>query len=252
MFKNNNILSAALALRIKQSMSSGRKIFKFLKFLDEVKNIDGFLRKTKKPILLKVLITLSHVSSFFYYILDNILWAIAMGILSDFFEEHEYKIWKKRKHSFSFARNILQLVINLLKVNRSNQKEKNYLTEIEGMKNKIIQADDESYDSIRLLIRRRRKGRFEILEVFHSILRVVMLVKSLDLPGSDFLHPVFVSFCGLVSSHISLFKALQEKQKVIQIEPNPEKQPFQSFQTLKPSQSLSSATGNSIFEDVLE
>jgi hypothetical protein len=62
-------------------MSQGRKIFKFLKFLDEVKNIEHFLRTTKKPLLLKILITLSHVSSFFYYILDNTLWAIAMGIL---------------------------------------------------------------------------------------------------------------------------------------------------------------------------
>jgi hypothetical protein len=45
-----------------------------------------------------------------------------------------------------------------------------------------------------------------------------------DLPSrGDNLHPIFVSFCGLISSHISLFKAFQEKQKVIQLEQNPEK-----------------------------
>jgi Peroxisomal biogenesis factor 11 (PEX11). len=130
--RNNQILSARLSLRIKQSMSQGRKVFKFLKFLDEVKNIEHFLRTTKKPLLLKILITLSYVSSFFYYILDNTLWAIAMGILryfireyfnpnSEFFEEDEYTRWKKRKHSFSLMRNILQLIINLLKVNMSKK-----------------------------------------------------------------------------------------------------------------------------------
>jgi len=58
-----------------------------------------------------------------------------------------------------------------------------YTSELQSMRNKIIQLDDESYDVVRLLIRRRRKRRYQMLEVIHSVLRLVMLTKSLKLPG---------------------------------------------------------------------
>lgn len=58
-----------------------------------------------------------------------------------------------------------------------------YISELQSMKNKIIQVDDESYDVVRLLIRRRRKRRYQMLEVIHSVLRLIMLSKSLKLPG---------------------------------------------------------------------
>ncbi len=73
--------SARLCLKIKESMSQGRKIFRFLKSLDELKTIQNFLKTTNKPLFLKVLITLRHVSSFFYYILDNTLWGVKTGVL---------------------------------------------------------------------------------------------------------------------------------------------------------------------------
>lgn len=63
------------------------------------------------------------------------------------------------------------------------RKEQDLVTEILGMKNKIIQLDDESYDIVRTLIRKRRKRRFQILELIHNFLRLVMLVKSMELPG---------------------------------------------------------------------
>ena len=51
------------------------------------------------------------------------------------------------------------------------------------MKNKIITFDDESYNILRNLIRRRRKHRFQQINVFQNCIRLVMLVKSLRLPG---------------------------------------------------------------------
>ncbi len=80
-FRNGEFKSARLCLKIKESMSSGRKIFRFLKFLNELKTINDFLKTTNKPLHLKVLITLRHVSSFFYYILDNTLWGVKTGVL---------------------------------------------------------------------------------------------------------------------------------------------------------------------------
>ena len=78
--RNNELPSIHVAAKIEQSMNNGRKIFRFLKFLDEIKNIKKALN-SNKPKWLKVMMTLSEISSFFYYILDNILWGINIGVL---------------------------------------------------------------------------------------------------------------------------------------------------------------------------
>jgi len=252
-YKNGEFKSARLCLKIKESMSQGRKIFRFLKFLDELKTIQNFLKTTNKPLILKVLITLRHVSSFFYYILDNTLWGVKTGVLSEYVDHDTYKVWKYKKNWFSLFRNILQLTINLLKWDMSNTKHRMYTSELQSMRNKIVQTDDESYDVIRLLIRRRRKRRYQMLEVIHSVLRLVMLSKSLKLPGYSHLEPVFVAFCGLTSSVMSLFKAFTEKQKLLKIEENnnqlPELKRFSSSNLLKPTRSFSNPGNN---DDIIE
>ena len=58
------------------------------------------------------------------------------------------------------------------------------------MKNKIITFDDESYNILRTLIRRRRKHRFQQINVFQNCIRLLMLVKSLHLPGYGFIREI--------------------------------------------------------------
>jgi len=91
------------------------------------------------------------------------------------------------------------------------------------MKNKIITLEDESYDALRNLIRRRRKRRFQMIVIFQHSLRLLMLVKSLRLPGANHLDPIFICLCGLISQIISIFKATQEKQKLIKLEESDKK-----------------------------
>ena len=57
-------------------------------------------------------------------------------------------------------RNILQFSINILKYKNSRKKEKMYINELESGQNKIIQPDDDSFNTVRLLIKKRRKRRF--------------------------------------------------------------------------------------------
>jgi len=61
-------------------MKSGRKIFKFLKFVGEFKKFMKVI-KSGKPLSLKATLLLCVVCRFFYYVLDNILWAISIGNL---------------------------------------------------------------------------------------------------------------------------------------------------------------------------
>jgi len=136
----------------------------------------------------------------------------------NFFEKTFAKRWKKSKDSFSLFRNVFEFILNYFKLRNSKIKEKLYAQKLLAMKNTLVKIEDESYDALRNLLRKRRKRRFQMLEVFHSILRLLMLVKSLRLPGESHLDPVFISFLGLVSTSISLFKAIQAKQKLIKIE----------------------------------
>lgn len=75
------ILSANLSSTIKDSMSQARKIFRFLNFLAELNKLNEALKKKKHPAL-KFLLVFSHIFSFCYYINDNILWAINIGIIT--------------------------------------------------------------------------------------------------------------------------------------------------------------------------
>lgn len=74
------ILSAKVSNKIKDSMSQARKIFRFLNFVGEIRKIQNSA-KSNKYWLFKILDILGHLSSLLYYIHDNILWAINIGIL---------------------------------------------------------------------------------------------------------------------------------------------------------------------------
>ena len=67
------------------------------------------------------------------------------------------------------------------------------------------------------MIKGRRKLRFLVLETVLSVMRFLMLVKSLKLPGYNYFDPIFVSICGLISAGLGLFKVLYEKKIVIKM-----------------------------------
>ena len=121
------ILSASVSSKVKDSMSQARKIFRFLNFLAELKKLQDVLKKKKNPAL-KFLLVFSHIFSFCYYINDNILWAINIGLLryyikyilfscyylvfySDIISDRDQMIWKNRKNTFS----LYKVCINICK-----------------------------------------------------------------------------------------------------------------------------------------
>lgn len=74
------ILSAKVASKVKDSMSNARKIFRFLNFLGEIRKMRSTWKNNKQK-LFKAFDLIMHSCSFFYYIFDNILWAINIGKL---------------------------------------------------------------------------------------------------------------------------------------------------------------------------
>lgn len=79
----NEINSVLIGKRVVDQISSGRKVFKFLKFVDELKAIVELLRKKGKSggVLVKVMSLFTKICGFFYYFLDNIVWFSNMGMI---------------------------------------------------------------------------------------------------------------------------------------------------------------------------
>lgn len=62
-----------------------------------------------------------------------------------------------------------------------HRKENEIQMELSLCEEKIITVYDESYDVCRVLLKERRKKRFELLEMTISSMRILMLSKSLKL-----------------------------------------------------------------------
>ena len=99
--------------------------------------------------------------------------------------------------------------------------------------NQIITVDSEAYDVCRAIVRQRKKKRLEGIDVFLSLLRILMLAKSLKYIRYIFkknrnnkwfciiknrLNPIFVAFCGIVTTTISLSKMIFKEEKQSKVE----------------------------------
>lgn len=72
-----------IAKKVAKNISSGRKVFKFLKFVDEIKNISDILdgKEDKHGAEVKYLALFARICGFFYYMLDNVVWFSNMGMI---------------------------------------------------------------------------------------------------------------------------------------------------------------------------
>lgn len=79
MDKEKKLISGVIA----QTMNKNKKIFKFLKFVDEFYKLTKTLKAKKKyDKFLGNMLLLSNLAALNYFIIDNFLWAINTGILS--------------------------------------------------------------------------------------------------------------------------------------------------------------------------
>jgi hypothetical protein len=67
-------------------------------------------------------------------------------------------------------------------------------------------------------MKERRELRFKRIEVFQHVIRMLMLVKSLELPGHTRLSRTFVAACGMVTAVLSIFKTLAQKPRILKVE----------------------------------
>ena len=79
----NGVPNVIVAKKVVKNISSGRKVFKFLKFIDEIKRISDLLsgKSDKHGMIVKTLALFARFCGFFYYLLDNIVWFSNMGMI---------------------------------------------------------------------------------------------------------------------------------------------------------------------------
>ena len=188
--------------RISANLSSGRKVFRLLKFSDELSTIIKYARGDKKATLFQdILFYSSGAWSFFFYLLDNIIWL----------SSKKFRLLSMLKDAFSLTRCIIEIVKSLHEIANDLGKEEKILKKLGLYDNCFIADTEESYTLIRDLIKLRRQMSFYVLELVTNILRVFMLYKSLKLYGSIYLDSIFVELWGVFSSFFALLKSIKRK-----------------------------------------
>ncbi len=190
-------------------MSSGRKIFRLLKFMEDLRKLCGYFYKTPDAVqILKAFICLFGL---IYHILDNIVWAANTGIIDEFLLG-EIR-WKMSKNFFSLIRNMIKLIMDVLKIRKyishDRYNEEEILTEFNK---EISNVNRHSHcNIIKQTLENRVKIRMKSIDIAHSSLRICMLSYNLKIePFYSVSHPVYIAFFGVLHASISIYKQLSK------------------------------------------
>ena len=153
------------------------------------------------PIFLKIV---RYSIGIFYFIIDNILWLVHVGVTIEYFNQ---RLFEQIKDGLSLIRYLLRMSIFLLTIFERKLLEKTLFQDLYRNSSNI---EENKYEVTVLdkLLATRKKIRFQSLEMIINVLRIIKLVKSLKLPGYTNISPIFSSNCGIISGAFSLFKLL--------------------------------------------
>lgn len=188
--------------RIQSNLSSGRKVFRLLKFSDEISNVIKHARApNNKNFLQELMFYSSGVWAIIYYFTDNVIWLSAK----------KYKPLSKIKDLFSMGRCLIEICKSVYELSNDLKKEEIILKKLGLYDDCFIAETEESYMLIKDLITLRRQMSFYVLELIVNVLRVFMLYKSLKFLGSVYIDTIFVELCGVFSSFFALLKSVKKK-----------------------------------------
>ena len=182
--------------RIEKSMSNGRKIFRFLKFVEDIKK---FLQITYESSynfenILKAFISLTGC---FYHFLDNLVWASNVGMINRVFTGDIN--WKSSKNFFSVMRTSIKLFTALMDFKTT------YYDSFVKKDNQI--QNDKLEKLVNVTIKNRSKLRMLTVDIMQYVLKLLSLMYSMKIePFYNWLHPIIVSLCGIIFCTLSIFK----------------------------------------------
>lgn len=106
--------------------------------------------------------------------------------------------WKAVRNMFSLIKTMLQLLVALYTIREKNKEEAVLLSKLDQFRDEVLKWNSEANLYLRNLIILRRETFFNHIEVVIFLTRAVMLFYDLRVFQQRFLHPIFVSGCGIV------------------------------------------------------
>mmetsp|Transcript_23891 Transcript_23891/g.23583 ORF Transcript_23891/g.23583 Transcript_23891/m.23583 type:complete len:128 (-) Transcript_23891:861-1244(-) len=106
--------SVLVGRRVVENISSGRKVFKFLKFMDMVKKMIELLKQEdhKHGLFVTILQLFGCIVGFFYYLLDNIVWFVNIGMIRKTVFKNVK--WKRIRDALTLSKNSIQMLQSIL------------------------------------------------------------------------------------------------------------------------------------------
>lgn len=177
-------------------MSNGRKIFRFLKFVEDLKKFMAHIFDSTLDIF-AILKAFNYLSSCFYHFLDNLVWASNVGMIDRVITGDIN--WKTSKNIFSIIRTLIKITSSIIDFTHTYQS-----SSLENIDN----IEDEEYEKlVNATIKSRSKLRVVSIDITQSLLKLTTSLYSLKFqPITSLFHPIIVSFCGIAYCAISLFK----------------------------------------------
>jgi hypothetical protein len=171
---------------------------------------------SNKPLSLKIVSVLEHLMAFFSNLFDNIIWGINTEILSGEYSS-KLKGFKGKKYFFSLLKIIFKMLGNNFKHHLLIKKAKEVLTELEPHSQQSISTHNNSYRLCKQYLKQREQIFLDGIDTAIMLLRLVMLVRKLKLPGYTFVTKILYSCCGLISTFLSTYKMLVDQPMLVEL-----------------------------------
>ena len=146
------------------------------------------------------------LSGFFYYMLDNMLWVINVGVISK--RVAFYSTMKSWKNIFSLVYNYFQMFKSIIGLFKAKQKLNKILKEMELHKHEVVGTTSlKATEIVRRYINQKQKIYDHMFVLVRNTLRILILNYKLRIVfWKDLFHPIFVSFLGIFQNITAFFK----------------------------------------------
>ena len=142
-----------MAFKLRGTMKNTRKIFKFLKFIDQISSIIKNI-ESKKPLYLKIVTIFENLMAFFSNIFDNIIWGINTEIISIWLKRY-LRGFKAKKYFFSMMKIIFKMLGNNYKHQSRVRTMKEIINELKPYREDLITPENMSYNLCKQYLKHR-------------------------------------------------------------------------------------------------
>lgn len=165
-----------------------------------------------KVVFANLLLTFTKMSSFVYYLLDNLMWVASVGMIpNSILNRERWKFWKK---VFNLIKNYTQLIRAFLLYRLNSRKLEKIDQELRQYENQVCgNMNYKATEMMRLYILQHSNVYDQMFVLVRNILRIMLINYKLKIIfWKDVFHPILVTFLSIVQNITALFKIWLKKR----------------------------------------